>query len=748
MKTGLHSRFTLVVAVLVVALGFLALLGTLPTLAAPVGAANTADVVVQLGNGDVDVRHITFTQASVTGFEALELAGFEVVTARYSFGAAVCSIEGTGCPTTDCFCSANRWQYLYLSGNSWEAYGEGASGQHVGPGTVDLWSWGQTPPTMTPEIAAAQAALDWLRPQQEPSGGFRAVGPALDVILAVASANEAAASWESSAGNSLLDYLVVSGTDYLNQGELEVAERAGKLALGVAAADADPRNFVGLDLVVSMTTDYNAETGAFGATNWDQALAMLGWRASGEPIPMTATQQLAGRINADGGWSYSPGNDSDVDSTALMLEALVAGGQSITSTAVLSGVAYLDAAQREDAGLPYVLGADQSNSNSTGYGVQGILAAGEDPLGPRFTVTGTTPISFLLGLQLPDGGFAYVDPADGSDAYATVQTIPALVGKPFPYLSRAVAERKALDWIAANQQPDGSFAGFNPGATLDAVLALAAAGEDPMSYTGGLGNTPLDYLETQAADYIANSAAATGKLVLGVVAAGEDPTTFAGLNLVETLQQYRNDEGANAGSYGGGSTFDQAYAILGLVAAGQPVLTETVSYLEEIRSDGGGWGFEANAAAPDADSTGLALQALAAVGAARTSEAVSEGFDFLHRAQNPDGGFPGFDGATSASTTGLALQALAAYDENPESLTWTRVVTDGTSSRLALHTPLDALLPLQSFEGGFRGFDGANDAYSTYAALPGVLGVAYPSRRLVEAQLFLPLLGHNTEWTD
>ena len=114
---------------------------------------------------------------------------------------------------------------------------------------------------------------------------------------------------------------------------------------------------------------------------------------------------------------------------------------------------------------------------------------------------------------------------------------------------------------------------------------------------------------------------------------------------------------------------------------------------------------------------------------------------YLHQAQNPDGGFPGYGGTTDAGSTGLALQGLAAFRENPRSLGWTRTITDGSASRLTLHTPIDALLALQSPQGGFAGYSGPNDPFATYQAMPGVALQPYVSRS--PRMLYLPAARNN-----
>ena len=116
MKTHPYTRWTLTASVLALALLFLGLLGALPTRAAPAGEPNTAHIAVQFGNGDVEMRRITFTQPSVNGFEALELAGFEVDSTASGL---VCSIEGMGCPSSNCFCSSAFWRFYHLNGGAW-----------------------------------------------------------------------------------------------------------------------------------------------------------------------------------------------------------------------------------------------------------------------------------------------------------------------------------------------------------------------------------------------------------------------------------------------------------------------------------------------------------------------------------------------------------------------------------------------------------------------------------------------------
>lgn len=732
-----HSRRQTALAlwiILVVLLSFV-LLPAAPSAAQPASPAadpadgpNAADIVVDLGDGRVITRRVTFSASTITGLQALQLSGLELTTADFSFGRAVCAIEGVGCPATNCFCNANKfWGYQFWTGSAWQGYMVGASASSISDGAVEGWIWGSgdsNPPAVTPAILAAQAALQWMRPQQSANGSFGSnTGATLDVILAVAAANQQPSAWTGASGASLVDYAAANAAAFSNQS----AAAAGKLAAGAAAAGQDPRSFGGVNLVTAINNRYNPGTGAYGANNMDQAWAMLGLAAAGEAVPAAAIARLASQANANGGWAWASGVASDVDSTALALQALLAAGAAPSAPAVANGLAYLRSMQltNTDGGFaasPEQVWGTESNTNSTAFAMQSVLATDQDPLSASWSVSATTPLDFLLGQQLANGAFVYADPP--ANLFATQQAVPGLAGKPFPYLSPAVALRRGLGWVASQQQSDGSFAGFNPGATIDAVLAIALAGRNPNDFAVG-SNTPMTYLATQAPAYAGQGASAAGKLAVGVVAGQRNPRSFGGVDLVAVIQGLYQP---TTGQYGGGSTWDQSFALLGLRAARQPLPAAAVQRLIDIAATGGGWGFSASAASADVDSTGLALQALAAAGVDLDNQAVQAGLAFLDTSQNEDGGFPGYGGETDPASSGLALQGLAAYGQNPRGLHWTTWISDGSASALTLHTAPETLLALQSAAGGFPGFSGPNDPFSTYQALAGLSGKALPIR--------------------
>jgi hypothetical protein len=89
-------------------------------------APNQATVIVQFDDQARVVRSIEFT-APISGLTALQWSGLHVVYSGTRFGPAVCSIEGVGCPATDCFCNAGKyWGYNYWDGDSRQGYAVGA----------------------------------------------------------------------------------------------------------------------------------------------------------------------------------------------------------------------------------------------------------------------------------------------------------------------------------------------------------------------------------------------------------------------------------------------------------------------------------------------------------------------------------------------------------------------------------------------------------------------------------------------
>jgi hypothetical protein len=77
-------------------------------------ANSTVSVVVQFSDTDRLIRKVEFSSSTISGLNALLNSGLDVVTKDMGWGIAVCSIEGVGCPASDCFCAFPKyWSYEY-----------------------------------------------------------------------------------------------------------------------------------------------------------------------------------------------------------------------------------------------------------------------------------------------------------------------------------------------------------------------------------------------------------------------------------------------------------------------------------------------------------------------------------------------------------------------------------------------------------------------------------------------------------
>jgi len=147
---------------------------------------------------------------------------------------------------------------------------------------------------------------------------------------------------------------------------------------------------------------------------------------------------------------------------------------------------------------------------------------------------------------------------------------------------------------------------------------------------------------------------------------------IAELQALETTQGRFSDESAY-GDYS--NTIGQSLAVLGLARAGQGIDVGAVQQLLQRQCDDGGFAGSlatAGGCASDPDATAFAVQALLAVSsstfcngdaegmAARAAAAAAAGLNLLANIQGATGGFTSADGAVNANTTGVAAQALTA----------------------------------------------------------------------------------------
>jgi energy-coupling factor transport system substrate-specific component len=275
--------------------------------------------------------------------------------------------------------------------------------------------------------------------------------------------------------------------------------------------------------------------------------------------------------------------------------------------------------------------------------------------------------------------------------------------------AEGAGSRSPVAWLAAAQNPDGGF-GIAPGAPSSPVmtgwacLGLEASGRNPRDLGRG-GQTPISYLRRTAGEI--RSVGDMERTALVLVGAGLDPRNF-GRDLVARLRNHRLGDGSWPGQVN-----PTAYGILALSASGsRGGLGRSAAWLRSAQNADGGWGF-ARGAASEPDSTGAAIQALAAAGG--SAEAIANGVGWLRRSQAPGGGFAAAGGTPNAQSTALAALGLVAAGVSPSS------VRNGGS-------PLDYLASVRAPDGHFR-YSASSDqtpVWVTGQALVAARGKAFP----------------------
>jgi hypothetical protein len=594
--------------------------------------------------------------------------------------------------------------------------------------------------------AAIAQALPYLQSQQQDNGGIDPFGSGVDAgstartLYALNAVGYPTNAIQTGDGTTMLDFLETQVISYTYANNIPTSDnlfpgRAGLMLAAVAASGADPTSFAGVNLVdaingtlqptgaYSTTAESGFSSGAASGIN--QAFAIFGLVAAGQPIPTEATDWLVGVQEADGSWF-----DGDIDATSYGITALIGSGNvAPTDESIQQAIAFLRSQQTASSALWNDGDATGEAANSTAWAITALATAGYLPMGESWAQSGTTPQQALVGLQNDEGIIA----GTFENAYSTLEALNGLTAQPL-YMTPPARTERALGWIAEQQNTDGGWSSFgtesDAGATVDVLLAFLSAGYDPASVTTG-GNSPLDFLASAAADYTRDDEgrifpSQTGKLIVGIVAAGGDPTSYGAdtLDLVSDLQSTIQPTGAYSStasrgfSTGAASPATQSFAIFGLAAAGASVPLSATDYLVSLQDADGSWG--------SPDNTGLALQALRAADFTPDRLPVRQGTAALRDSQIDSGGW-GSSGTFSTNSTAYAIQGLLAAGVDLTGDDW---LTNGRS-------PLGVLGSYQKPDGPFAlnwNYAGISDAFNpttdnlfaTQQAVPVLRGAFFP----------------------
>ena len=316
--------------------------------------------------------------------------------------------------------------------------------------------------------------------------------------------------------------------------------------------------------------------------------------------------------------------------------------------------------------------------------------------------------------------------------------------------------RHAVRYIVTRQHADGSLPG-GLGLTADAVVAMGAARRAPRAL-----DKALDYLEGPAIDDASTGEKA--KVVLAMVAGGRDPRDVGGHDLIQEIADDQDPETGQIGE----STVAHALAVLGFIAADQPVNQEAIDWLLDAQCPDGGWQFDGafrdgseddhcfdstdpnDFTTSDTNTTSYAFQALLAHPGLEPLEA--DPFDYFRLAKDPvkkgwryshEAELFGNPVYTDANSTALVIQTYAADGRPPPrsgrraldrlqyalcgpldgafAYTWADSDGDGDLERSPTKSDARAEPTLEP--------EGSTVAIATVGAVPGVLKRPFPIGR-------------------
>jgi hypothetical protein len=200
-----------------------------------------------------------------------------------------------------------------------------------------------------------------------------------------------------------------------------------------------------------------------------QGLAIVALKSAGAP-PADAVSWLSTQQCPNKGWqSYRADTTAacrtttdpttflappDTNSTAMAAQAFRSLSISPSKGEPLD---FLKDAQNTNGGFGYLKG-DPTDANSTGLVIQAIVAGGQDPTAAPWALAGGTPMTALLALQLgcdtavaDRGAFDFqAETPLKPNLLATVQAVPGAARKPFPLAAGAPA---AAEPVACDTTP-------------------------------------------------------------------------------------------------------------------------------------------------------------------------------------------------------------------------------------------------------------------------------------------------------
>jgi hypothetical protein len=280
--------------------------------------------------------------------------------------------------------------------------------------------------------SSVKKAVSWTK--KADLSAFPGTGFQSDTISSLVAARKIGVKVPSSTVSRFLTEVKKDTADYASS-----AGSAAKLILAAVATEQNPRCFgpskaTSSDLRNILTADYDANTGQFGETAFDQGFALLAMKAAHERVPSKAIKFAQNR-RGKYGWNFtlSKSAGDDVEPSALMIEALRANGVSKNSSSLKSAYKWITYQRNQDGGYNPDMPQGVTQADTTSYVLRAFDALG---ISNKYSKSAQ---SALRALQANNGGFRSTPGDKGAPGIATGNAILALSGQHYPVRVRSKA---------------------------------------------------------------------------------------------------------------------------------------------------------------------------------------------------------------------------------------------------------------------------------------------------------------------
>ena len=462
-----------------------------------------------------------------------------------------------------------------------------------------------------------------------------------------------------------------------------------RMVIGLTAAGYDASSVAGHNLVASIYN--NPKFKEDGINTYIYGLLALDTKPYNVPSDaINSRDHIVSWITqsqlADGSFCYAPEWGSDIDLTAMAIQALAPYySRADVKTSVDKALAWLSQIQLANGGYES-WGSESSESLS--QVICALVSLGKNPEEETAFIkpNGTLMTHLLTFYDKENGGFKHSAEGNVDFNYATPQAAYALVaygrlleGKSFLYNMSDVsvwevlqkettlsdklnlALEKSNQYIYSNTSFEKAY-GLGDARDWN-VLVLARGGREiPKIYGDSIGEYVFPYNKEQLESQI-SKATEYERMTIGLTAAGYDASSVVGHNLVEHIYNHAKLEGQgiNALIYGLIALDTKPYDVPEDANYTREKITQL---LVSSQLADGSFSYSPKGSG-DVDLTAMAIQALAPYrNQANVANSINKALAWLSESQLPSGGYESW-GADCSESVAQVICALTSIGKDP-----------------------------------------------------------------------------------